>query len=1094
VTGPADQPAREAIRTRFDQTLFVEAGAGTGKTTALIARVVHMVATGRLTSMSQLAAITFTENAAAELRNRLRQGLQPDEEGLYAGSPYDDAAQARLTVALATLDDAVLTTLHGFAARILSEASLEAGLPPGFSVADARGAGEDARQSWADFVDRLLDDAALRDHLLCGLTLGFKLADLRGVATALGASWDRLRTRPLSAPELPPITAAEVIAHLQTALLDTEHWPEDGLAHHLRSIVAPLVVELTNMDHPLDLLEALDRADITCSAGRAADWTAAGLDKPTIVAELKAADASRTSLVRPVGAAVAEALAAAVQDWLLEESERRRDRGSLEYHDLLVLARDVLRDDPEVRRRLHDQWPVLLIDEFQDTDPLQVEIACLLAGTCGDEVPAHWHQIPIEGGRLFFVGDAKQSIYRFRRADIDIFTAVGQRHEPARLAVNFRSVPGVLSAANAAFSVLIGDDPGAGIPYADLIGHRTAMGEEPPVLLLGGPQPGASAASLRQQESVHLADVAVRAKQSWTVAGGRPASYRDMAILLPTRTSLPSLERALQARDVPYRIESRSLVWSTDAVRGLVALLQAADQPADEVALLAALRHPGLACSDADLVSWRAAGGSWSLFAKAPEALGAGHPVASALTTLRGWHEQRWWRPVNQLVETVVRDLRLVELTASQRRPRDHWRRLRFLVDQARSWCDDGGSGLGSFVAWAVQQMEDDADVLETVVPEPDDDAVRILTVHGSKGLEFPITMVAGLAGGGGRQPTVLWADSGPQVRFKAGKLETAGWTDAAGDDKEQNRREAVRLLYVAVTRAMDHLVLGCYHAPPKGKDTQRTAAQQLWELLSVSDLVRTEPSPAGEAFSADVPTCRAAADLPDRAGFAADRAALLDAVRRRVATSPTALTAGDVAVPAVDETAAEPVKAGDTDVQDAAPAPSFVRRGSSRGAAIGTATHRVLELLRDLRQPSPDEVTRLARLACAEQQIPELQHDIEGRVWSALQAEPLQRALSEAGRALSEVYLVGREGDRFLEGYIDLLVDGPEGLAVLDHKTDRATTEAEMAAKREHYAPQLAAYARAVEQVTGRTVASAELVFAKPGGEPHGEGQELSE
>jgi ATP-dependent helicase/nuclease subunit A len=1086
MTQPEDHGARHTIRTEFRKTLFVEAGAGTGKTTALVARVVHLVATGHLTSMSQLAAITFTENAAAELRNRIRQSLQPDEHGRYGGFEYDDEAQARLALGFATLDDAVLTTLHGFASRILSESSLEAGLPPGFSVTDARGGGEDEERSWSDFVDGLLDDQAVREHLLCGLTLGLKLGDLRAVAAALGSSWDRLRPRPLAVRPLPAISAVDVLVHLHEALTDEGRWPEDDLGRHLDGPIRSLVVELTTLDHPLDLLEALDRADITCSGGRAPAWTAAGLDKPTIVQVLKDADRARQRIVQGVGAAVTESLAARVQDWLLAESERRQDAGGLEYHDLLVLARDVLKADPDVRRRLHDQWPTLLIDEFQDTDPLQVEIAYLLAGT-GDDDPGSWEQINIESGRLFFVGDAKQSIYRFRRADIEIFQAVGAKHVPARLQVNFRSVPGVLKAANAAFTTLIGADPLAGIPYVDLVPFRQdSAGDSPPVLLLGGPHSGDSAGDLRQKESAHLADVAVRAKRDWTIAGGAKATYKDMAILLPTRTSLPALERALQARGVPYRIESRSLVWSTDAVRGLIAILQAVDSPADEVALLAALRNPGLACSDVDLLTWRAAGGRWSLFAETPTGVSDTHPVATALKTLLGWHDQRWWLPVNQLLDKVVRELRLIELTASQRRPRDHWRRLRFVVDQSRSWCDNGGSGLGSFVAWAVRQMEDDADVLETVVPEPDDDAVRILTVHGSKGLEFPITMVAGLAAGAGRQPQVLWTDAGPEVRFRAGKLETAGWSLAAGVEKEHARREAIRLLYVAVTRAMDHLVLGCYHVPPKGKNAQRTAAQQLWELLCQDGLARTELGMADPNTQPDPPASAAVTTVPDREIFTTDRQVLLDAVRARVATSPTALT---VAVQKVDDetpdgTAIEPDKEVEVaEPTDAAPTRAPVRRSSSRGAAIGTATHRVLELV-DLRQPEAEEVRSLARLACAEQQIPELQADVEGRVWSALGAESLRDAVEQESRTLSEVYLVVRDGERFLEGYIDLLVDaGPESLSILDYKTDRATSDVEIAAKQAHYAPQLAAYARAIEQVTGRAAWSTGLIFARPAG-----------
>ncbi|MGH3951616.1 MAG: UvrD-helicase domain-containing protein, partial [Pseudonocardiaceae bacterium] len=802
---PDDQDARDRVRDSHAETLFVEAGAGTGKTTALVARVVQMVATAHVDAIGRLAAITFTENAAAELRSRIREGLGEAARGSYRGTAFDQIQQARCRAAVATLDDAVITTLHGFASRILAEAPLEAGLAPGFGVGDTMGTGAAAEEGWRDFLDDLMDDHTVRGHLLAGLALGLRLGDLRGVAAALSGSWDRLRVRPLRERVLPVIDASEVLDPLRAALRDDGRWPDDDhLTGHLRGTVTNLATELAALDHPLDLLDALSRADIKCGKGKAPSWRAAGLDKKVVVDALNDAERARTDLLAAVGAAVTETLAARVQDWLLTAADRRRADGELEFHDLLVLARDVLRADPVVRRRLHAQWPVLLIDEFQDTDPLQVEIACLLAGHGDGDPPEEWADIDVAPGRLFFVGDPKQSIYRFRRADVASYTSVGGLHYTRRtgLSVNFRSMPGVLDAVNHTFRTLIGADADAGIPYADLLPSRPADGEGPPVLLLGGPQKDADAAALREVEAAHLADVIVRAKaEGWPVhASGttRPASYQDMAILLPTRTPLPTLERSLQDRSVPYRVESRSLVWATDAVRDLVTLLQAIDNPADEVALLAALRHPGLACSDVDLVAWRASGGRWSVFATVPDGLDQDHPVAAALATLRGWHDQRWWLPVNHLVEQVVRELRLIELTGAQHRPRDHWRRLRFVVDQARAWCDAGGSGLRGFVTWAAQQIENDADVLETVVPEADDDAVRILTVHGSKGLEFPITMVAGL-GGTGRSPSpVLWTGDGPRVRLKARVLEMAGWPDAADEEKVQARREDIRLLYVA--------------------------------------------------------------------------------------------------------------------------------------------------------------------------------------------------------------------------------------------------------------------------------------------------------
>jgi ATP-dependent helicase/nuclease subunit A len=307
--------------------------------------------------------------------------------------------------------------------------------------------------------------------------------------------------------------------------------------------------------------------------------------------------------------------------------------------------------------------------------------------------------------------------------------------------------------------------------------------------------------------------------------------------------------------------------------------------------------------------------------------------------------------PVNELVASLVRDLRLVELTASQRRPRDHWRRLRFVVDQSRAWCDAGGSGLGGFVDWAMRQIENEADVLETVVPEPDDDAVRILTVHGSKGLEFPITIVSGLASMAGRPSNLVWDVAGkPQIRLKKDVLETGGYADANKLNDKESKLESTRLLYVALTRAMDHLVLGCYHNPPK--NGQGSHAQKVWALLSTSALASVDPTPAGATSAVSkqplVTDVQGAPmrSLPDRDDFARTREALLGAVGARVATSPTARVEEALVTAAIGQAAIEEAAMDDANEQsvtdDAATVGEagpkrYPRRGSSKGAAIGT-------------------------------------------------------------------------------------------------------------------------------------------------------------
>src|SRR4029079_18576882 len=255
----------------------------------------------------------------------------------------------------------------------------------------------------------------------------------------------------------------------------------------------------------------------------------------------------------------------------------------------------------------------------------------------------------------------KQSIYRFRGADISLWDRTKRVFPDGveQLGQNFRTVPPLLEWVNRVFrSVIAEGEEGAQPAYHDLAPFRPEGRGGPAVVRVGDEHEAAKAAELREREAEDLARLIVEMKLSgWevearTLGGCRPARFDDIAILVPTRTPLAQLERALDARDVPYRVESRSLVWATDAVRELLAVLAAIDDPADDIAVVAALRSPGFACSDVDLVDWKAGGGGWQYHRSTrPESVGDDHPVARAMAALTRYHDLRWTLPVDRLVE-----------------------------------------------------------------------------------------------------------------------------------------------------------------------------------------------------------------------------------------------------------------------------------------------------------------------------------------------------------------------------------------------------------------------------------------------------------
>jgi len=1050
---PSDQVARERIRSDLDHTLFVEAGAGTGKTTALVGRVAELVIQGRVTAPRELAAITFTDAAAAELRDRVREQLEQEAERIDLA----DAERARVRGVLVDVDEMTITTLHGFASRLLGEYPLEAGLPPGFEVEDEIEASVRFDRRWLALVDDLHTDPRLREVLGRALVLGLPLRRLAEVARVFDDNWDRLGPS-RRATALRPVDVGPVLDALAEAVAHRDHCidPGDLLCEHLDNVAAPVHRDLTLLvgaEDPEALLTALVRTGkLNCSNGKQGVW---GGHKPDVTTALDAAEAARVELVHQHRSEVLGILAERLRVFALDGAEDRRRRGLVSYHDLLVRARDLLRADTDVRVTLAGRYRHLLIDEFQDTDPLQIEIAALLAAVDPAAVPDRWQDVEVVAGKLFFVGDPKQSIYRFRRADIALYAQAETAFaaDLVRLTANFRSVPDVLDWVNGVFGELIADDGDAQPPYVDLAPHRPAPGRHPAVLVMGGPVADQSIGDIRDAESRELAGLIRRMRaEEWEVGRTDRAAvrYDDIAILVPTRTPLGQVERALEAEGIPYRIESRSLVFQTDEVRELLALLAAVDDPADEVALITALRSPGLACSDADLADWRLAGGQWRTDAEVPEALRE-HPVASALAEVARLHGERDWKPVNELVAQVVRERRLVELTLARRRPRDHWRRYRFLTDAAQAFVEAGGASLAEFVAWVTAQADGRADRVETVLREADDDAVRIMTVHGSKGLEFPVVVLAGLnADPNNQSPLVAWGPDRPEIRFgnrEDGYFETAGYLDVREADQRFEDAEQRRLLYVAATRAQDHLVVSLHHKPG-----YRNHAALLYEVCAGDrDRYRvpedTQLSLALEPPGPSAPT--APVEAPGAAvEWAAARAAVLARGEASGVVAPSGL--------GHDEQAP---------VEEEQRVPGRGEGGSARGRAVHSVLQSVI-------LPGLADLEDLALLHATEEGLAERAAEVARIARTALASSVVQRALA-APRHWRELAVMAPIGDRLVEGYIDLAFEADDGrLVVVDYKTDVVVAP-------ERYRLQIGAYAAALARATGREVGEGWLVFA---------------
>jgi ATP-dependent exoDNAse (exonuclease V) beta subunit len=1095
-----DQAARNRIKLDLSSTLFVAAGAGSGKTTALIDRVLALVISGDC-ELEGIAAITFTEKAAAELRDKLRRGL----EQLLNEPATPDDDRDRVRVALEQLDGAAIGTLHAFAQRILSEHPIEAGLPPRVEVIDEVSSDVAFSRRWTMFRDRLLGNPEYERTILLLVSANVRFDALRLIAKAFNDNWDLVDERVPDVWPIPPGVRellAVVLEDIDRICDERCHDPGDSLRLFLDEI-ALYATELRAVTDELDLMEALNpdgpRKPPSFKPGNKGKQPAFDCDVKDLQDRIRGAGDQLEQVRFTVANACIKHLGSALREFTLISARERRSAGQLEFHDLLVLARGLLRDPVHgaaVRSRLHQRYRRLLLDEFQDTDPIQIELAVRIAarepanGASGEEP---WNAVAVEPGQLFFVGDPKQSIYRFRRADISMFLAASDRFGTledgaVELTANFRTVQPVIGWINEVFGRLIGEAAADGLgqtsqpPYVALEPVRPAPPVGPAVAVIGVAQhqPKAVADELRAAEAADVvATVSQVISEGWSVddgeGGWRPATLGDITILVPARTSLPFLEDALDGLKIAYRAEASSLVYSSRAIRDLLMVVRAVADPTNQLHVVSALRTPLFACGDDDLFRFKSERrGSWSYLADQPDTVPADDPVRAGLTYLRSIYEQRHWLAPSELLDRIIRDRRAMELGFAEGRPRDVWRRLRFVTDQARAWSEATGGNLRQYLSWVELLTAEGARVAEAVLPETDDDAVRIMTIHSAKGLEFPITIVSGMSTvpqGRRAQADVVFPPEGP-AGYRVGRaVKTDEYAEWAPIDEQMSLHERIRLLYVACTRARDHLVISLHRKERKAAATpeRRTNAELLMAGMAGLELELPDIATLGVEVAAPALTPPAPLLPIDR--WADLRDAALAQASRPTTVSATALS--EEGEPDFEE---EPLDEGLQKRPRDLDLPPWLK--GRYGSAVGRAVHGVLQTIE---LGSGDGLDAAVTAQCEAEAIVDRTADVRQLVNFALTSSHVRNA--STAQHWRELYVCVPVGDRLLEGYIDLLYRSTNGLVVVDYKTSSTSDAEELANRVGGYTTQGASYALAVSEAVGEPVVSVAFVFLTPDG-----------
>ena len=1056
---------RSQVQTRLDVNMVVEAGAGTGKTTLLIDRLCLAVL-ARGIQVEKLVALTFTEKAAAEIKTRFMDKLQhliravqehePDRtlellQNSFSVSDADIASRAE--AALSRLDRAAIGTIHGFCADILKAFPLEAGLSPHAEIDAGQRAARLFDARWNTFLDEELGISAPRAEAWKRVLAEISLPDLKAFAQELCSgkieAYDYYTHRDLLASVcLERARQAEELAAALTRPGKKARNGELALAaagQSLRRTAAFL------KGQPVPAPAAQTAPAFPAAAYK--DWDEADFEQArslVLFAEKTAPEKQQIFLS-------ALELVQRVTEEVRADYARE---GILSFDDLIVKTRNLLEKNLYVRRLLKEKFDVLFIDEFQDTDPVQGELLLFLAEEKASSA-GRWQDVRLAPGKLFVVGDPKQSIYRFRGADItayELFTDLILKQGGVKcfLRQNFRSEAEIIDAANAVCSRAMIQQTAFQPAYEPIYTAKTARtGAVQWLFVTPAPDGPAGADDFRDNQAERIADWIEANVGRMTLSDGRKLQYRDIALLTRAATTAGPYTDALRRRGIVFNVETDKNFYRKQEINDFLNFLRAAQDVQDRTALAGILRSPLFGFTDEEIYQI-ARRGELTLSARPADAR-----LAQSYALLKQFGRRAGRTPLKELLQAVLDETFLPEACAAAYEGEQTLANLNRLVTLAQGYAADGAASLQQFLAEVQTILEEEPERLGAPLPEEALNAVSVMTVHKSKGLEFPVVILADLSkkdSAAVSQPARhIFSWQYNMHGLRAGKVCDVNLAFLEEEQKKHGKCEEVRVLYVALTRAREKLIL----AADGRKGALKAAA-----AFAAAGLFPNEETcpPVLQEEALQVPVVYAPyqnpetflyrhAAVPSAAETERELAAWRTAHERRKTQYERLLQT------ALAQTPSERV------LEDLPLTPA-----QQAAAQLGTVCHRTLEKI--LTRPQTDLQTAVS-LAAAQAGAPERAPEAKALLEPFLQSALFGQITACNVLACEMPFSFAEPEGEIVSGVMDAVLQTPEGTVwVLDYKTDQIRPGAEKAVLDEKYRPQLEVYVRAAQKLfAGRKV-----------------------
>lgn len=1148
----ATEAQRAAIETR-NGAVLVSAGAGSGKTRVLTQRLMGYVCAGSESAdIDSFLVITFTRAAAAELRSRISEALSK------AAAAEPDNRRLRRQVNLCRR--AEIGTIHGFCAALLRENCHLLGLSPDFKIIDDTRAAAMRASALERVLERRYENlekdpgfAQLADSVGAG-------RDDRALETLTQELFDKMQSH--ARPDLwaqgvveklraPAADAGETPwgrELLDGALESAEYWAAelDGLmqqmrphekisaaymdgfgraAEQLRELCRCLRLgwDKTRAVLPLEFprLSALRKPEDEELAQRLkARWNGCK-DEMKKLEKVFHSDSAKQLEDMARTAPAMEALLSLTLEFEAEYSKSKRRGALVDYADLEHMSARLLTDEQgaptELARQVSKRYTEIMVDEYQDVSRVQELIFTAIS----------------DGGRkLFMVGDVKQSIYRFRLADPLIFTEKYENYadyrsaapgEPRKIILqeNFRSRREILDGANSVFSLCMSKALGD-IDYGEDEKLRCAAefeGSGPvPELLLTTVEKGEDSPNSAAVEAAMTARRICALVDSGTLIndGGRqrPLEYGDIAVLLRSRTNAAVFRRELALAGIPAEAGQSGGFFAAAETSALMSMLAVIDNPHQDIPLIAVLRSPAFNFSPDELSAIRAADKKADLYTALCRRAQEDERCRRFLALLRELRAQAPDTPVSRLIWQVTDELDLLALCSAMSDGQLRRSRLMYLCELAGSFESEGYKGLHSFILWFKRLAEKGEE------PNLGSGAggVRIMTIHKSKGLEFPVVFLCDYFHAFNNRDTAKEVLIHPELGCGAKVMDArlgAKYPSLAHNAIKQRltremRSEELRVLYVALTRAKERLYMTAAMKDPEKKLAEAASRLSLPmppELLSgvgtpFDWLLYAHLASADKLACSIVPAAgqeQSGEEAPVTAP--ADPAAEKELERRlsfvyphgTAESLPSKITATELKG-AAEEDDEEAVSLAPKERRPFA-LPDFARRDKKpSGAERGTATHLVLQYIDFSSAATVEDVEmEIERLRTGRYISDRDASAVDAKAIAELFTSPLGERLLSAKELhrefkfsllypAEELYPDAAGESLLLQGVVDCYMAEPDGLVIVDYKTDYVKTAQQLNERAAFYAGQVRAYARALERIEGRRVKECVLYFLSAG------------